>query len=251
MVFDITNTNTYNMEDKISIPLKYVTIPCSLLGSIKPRMLYLLTALYSTCHYDNNFMYTDVTIDQLSLISGESKYYIRDFFFPYLRQMETPILEDDDFHYLCSNRTVKRRNLFTLLRPTENFRIISSEILLDRSLTPDEKGYIIALYILCVNNTFRFDLNDKLLATKIGVSLNTWKKYKELLLEKGIILPYINAPEALLDVDHIDSSVLMYPHLGATTAQDLIELGQEKELTEEIRDAKEWLIRTDLFKKAS
>ena len=239
------------MEERLKFPLAYIALPNEALGTFKPRMLYLLTAMYATCKYDDKHMYTDVTTEQLSNISGISEDYIHKTFYPYVRKTMIQLIKYEGFRYVCLDRTVKRRNLFTLLKPTKNFRIISSEILLDRSLTPDEKGYIIALYILCVNNTFRFDLPDKVIATKIGVSLNTWKKYKELLLEKGIILPYINAPEALLDVDHIDSSVLMYPHLGATTAQDLIEQGIDEEVREEIRDTKEWLIRTELFKKAS
>lgn len=68
--------------------------------------------------------------------------------------------------------------------------------------------------MLCVNNTFRFDLSNSEIARRIGVSLNTWKKYRAMLEAKGVICSFGNAPSALVDLNFENSLVLNYEYLG-------------------------------------
>lgn len=64
-------------------------MPNGLLGCFKPRMLYLIAAMYSTGHYvaitDSHYR-TDVTIKQLSSISGDTLYYIEESLYPQIRK---------------------------------------------------------------------------------------------------------------------------------------------------------------------
>lgn len=72
--------------------------------------------------------------------------------------------------------------------------------------------------MLCINNTFRFELSDTAIAKSIGVSLNTWKKYKNVLVEKGVIQKFKNAPAGLLDPNFENAMVLNYEYLGYKSA---------------------------------
>lgn len=201
-----------------------MTIPNGILGYFKPRMLYLIAAMYSTGHYEdiNDSHYrTDVTIKQLSSISGDTLCYIEESLYPQIRKSNNVFIKWDGnyfSHQVTEKGYIARRNIFSLLKPTENFRIIRSGIFQDNRFTPDEKGYIIALYMLCINNTFRFELSDTAIAKSIGVSLNTWKKYKNVLVEKGVIQKFKNAPAGLLDPNFGNAMVLNYEYLGYKSA---------------------------------
>ncbi len=93
----------------------------------------------------------------------------------------------------------------------------------DNTLTPDEKGVLIALYCLCINNTFRFDLTDKCIWSKLGISKNTLKKYKKLLIEKNILQTSYKAPMALIDLNHTSATIIVYPYFGFKPYTDFIE----------------------------
>ncbi len=195
-----------------------MALPSSLLGLFKPRMLYLLAGMYATGHYDNindTYFRTDVTIQQLSSITQDTTTYIEESLYPKIRTLKSSNIKWEGVYYThTSQHRITKRNIFLLQKPTVNFRIINNGIFYDRRFTPEEKGYIIALYMLCVNNTFRFDLSNSEIARRIGVSLNTWKKFREILETKGVICSFGNAPSALVDLNFENSLVLNYEYLG-------------------------------------
>ena len=80
-----------------------------------------------------------------------------------------------------------KRNIYHLRNSSKNFRIIWAELLSDSSLTPEEKGVMIGLYCLCTNNEFRIDLSDKVIYSHLDMAKNTYKKYRDLLIEKKVI----------------------------------------------------------------
>ena len=119
-------------------------------------------------------------------------------------------------------KTIKR-NEFKLPYPNENYRVIWKHIFSDSSLTPEEKGFLIGLYCLCINNTFRYDLKDIEIAKKLGMDAKTYRKYRNALIDKNVLWSSYDAPMALTNADHLDAKVLMYPHLGHKTWLDLVE----------------------------
>ena len=88
--------------------------------------------------------------------------------------------------------------------------------------TPEEKGVMIGLYCLCVNNEFRIDLSDKLIYSHLDMAKNTYKKYRDLLIEKKVIWPSYDVPMKLVWTEHMEAKVLLYPHLGYNTWIDKV-----------------------------
>ena len=190
---------------------------------IKPRLLYLLGGLYSSCHYKLNqvdkVMETNITISQLSLLTGESPDYIKDVFYPTIKRNHQVVLNYKNYFDKVS---AFRRNLFILKVPTKPFRLYHSSIFSDLLLTPEEKGYVMALYMLCVRGTRRYDLSNDTIAKSLGVSLNTWKKYKCILESKGVLKRAGELDVELYDPIHSGTTILLYPHVGTNTECALI-----------------------------
>ena len=165
--------------------------------------------------------------------------------YPKIRAVDNSIVNWEGIYYThTSQHKIVKRNIFSLQKPTSNFRIIKSGIFNDKRFTPEEKGYIIALYMLCVNNTFRFDLSNSEIARRIGVSLNTWKKYRVILETKGVICSFGNAPSALLDLNFENSLVLNYEYLGyrsSSMIQFEAEINDRETLKEIEAAQKEWV----------
>ena len=154
----------------------YTIIPIEACRYFNPKQLYLLAGLYINAHYQrgSNYMTTDTTFSQLSELTGVNTDYIKDSFIPKLKE-----LEDKGYRVetIQQQREI-RRNIYYLPNPTKNFRIIWAELFSDSSLTPEEKGVMIGLYCLCVNNEFRIDLSDKLIYSHLDMAKNTYKKYR-------------------------------------------------------------------------
>lgn len=106
-----------------------------------------------------------------------------------------------------------KRNIYHLPNPPENFRIIWAELFSDSSLSPEEKGVIIGLYCLCVNNEFRLGMSDKAIYSQLDMVKNTYKKYRDLLIEKKVIWSSYDVPMVLTWSEHMEAKVLLYPHL--------------------------------------
>lgn len=163
-------------------------------------------------------MTTDTTFSQLAALTGVSIYYIKESFVPRLKE-----LEDKGYRVetIQSQREIKR-NIYHLPNSSKNFRIIWAELFSDSSLTPEEKGVMIGLYCLCTNNEFRIDLSDKVIYSHLDMAKNTYKKYRDLLIEKKVIWSSYDVPMALTWSEHMDAKIILYPHLGYNTWIDKV-----------------------------
>ena len=198
----------------------YTIIPIEACRYFNPKQLYLLAGLYINAHYQrgSNYMTTDTTFSQLSELTGVNTDYIKDSFIPKLKE-----LEDKGYRVetIQQQREI-RRNIDYLPNPTKNFRSIWAELFSDSSLNPEEKGVMIGLYCLCVNNEFRIDLSDKLIYSHLDIAKNTYKKYRDLLIEKKVIWSSYDVPMKLVWTEHMEAKVLLYPHLGYNTWIDKV-----------------------------
>ena len=198
----------------------YTIIPIEACRYFNPKQLYLLAGLYINAHYQrgSNYMTTDTTFSQLSELTGVNTDYIKDSFIPKLKE-----LEDKGYRVetIQQQREI-RRNIYYLPNHTKNFRIIWEELFSDSSLNPEEKGVMIGLYCLCVNNEFRIDLSDKLIYSHLDIAKNAYKKYRDLLIEKKVIWSSYDVPMKLVWTKHMEAKVLLYPHLGYNTWIDKV-----------------------------
>ena len=190
----------------------YTIIPIEACRYFNPKQLYLLAGLYINAHYQrgSNYMTTDTTFSQLSELTGVNTDYIKDSFIPKLKE-----LEDKGYRVetIQQQREI-RRNIYYLPNPTKNFRIIWAELFSDSSLNPED--------CLCVNNEFRIDLSDKLIYSHLDIAKNTYKKYRDLLIEKKVIWSSYDVPMKLVWTEHMEAKVLLYPHLGYNTWIDKV-----------------------------
>lgn len=207
------------MEEIKLYTIKYYSrIPNETIKFFKLKDLYLLAGLYNSAHYVyySNICTTDITIKQLSDLTGVSQRYIGDYFLPKFRGSS---------YGKCSTKQLGyriKRNFFELPYPNENYRVMWGSIFSDKTLSPEEKGFLIGLYCLSINNTFRYDLSDAEIAKKLGLDAKTYRKYRNILIEKGVIWSSYDAPMALTNIEHLEAKVLIYPHLGYKTWIDLV-----------------------------
>ena len=208
-----------NIRNLIVATKDYTPFPIAAIGLFKPKDLYLLAGMYLSSHYQRNssILHTDITISQLSSLTGVQSEYISESYYPRLKR-------SGFISYKCVQEQPNvRRNHFYLPFHEQNFRFIRKELFFDRTLSPEEKGVMIGLYCLCLNNTFRYGLSDQRVWETLGLSKNTFKKYRNSLIDKNILWSSYDVPMALADVEHLRAKVLMYPHLGHKTWLDLVE----------------------------
>lgn len=187
----------------------YTIIPVEACKYFTPRQLYLLAGLYINAHYESgrSYMTTNTTYNQLSVLTGVSIDYIKDSFIPKLKERE---LTDKGYRVETTQVDyMTKRNTYYLPNPEKNFRIIWAELFSDSSLSPEEKGVMIGLYCLCINNEFRIDLPDKEICTQLAISKNTYIKYKNLLVEKKVIWSSYDVPMQLAWYEHMKSKVIL------------------------------------------
>lgn len=166
-----------------SIRMKLYTLIPNEAGKIfKPEDLYTVTCMYLTAKDDYT---TDSTREQLSQITGLSFAYIKDKFLPRLRS--TKFCKIEEYTEFPDSQT-KKRNKYILPQPVINYRIISKEVLEDANLTPREKGIMIGLSSLTVNNSFNIGFSKSEIAKRLNLSRNSYLKYEKSLIEKGYIL---------------------------------------------------------------
>ena len=122
--------------DLIVAKKDYTPFPISAIGLFKPRDLYLLAGMYLSSSYQKNsdVLHTDITISQLSSLTGVSEEYISNYFYPKLKRSGFVA------HRCIQEQPLVKRNHFYLPNPTENFRFIRKEFFFDRSISPEEKG---------------------------------------------------------------------------------------------------------------
>ena len=207
------------LQNLIAARKDYTPFPINATGLFKPKDLYLLAGVYlsSEYHSDASYLYTNTTVHQLSVLTGVSEDYISNNFYPRLKR-------SGFIRYRCiQEQPLVKRNHFYLPNPTQNFRFIRKELFLDRAISPEEKGIMIGLYGLCLNGTFRYDLSDQRVWESLGISKNTFKKYRNSLIDKKVIWTSYDAPMFFTYAEHLSAKVLMYPHLGYKTWIDLVE----------------------------
>lgn len=162
--------------------MKNFTIIPNEAGSIfKPTDLYTLTCMYLTT---NNNYCTDITREQLAKITGLSFSYIKDKFLPRLKQSNFCTIET------YKETPTKSRNIYKLSEPKINYKIVQKGVIEDSNLTPQEKGFLIALHTTSFNNSYDCGLSENTIIKKINTSKNTYYKYKNILLHKGYIFLY-------------------------------------------------------------
>ena len=188
----------------------YTILPISAVKLFKPKDLYILTGMYLSAYSSRSSgdtISTDITQRQLSELTRVDEEYIRKRFMPRLKGSGFCKIKCSQIGYTT------KRNTYWLPNPKSNFRIIRSELFKDRELSAEEKGVLIGLYCNCVNDTYRFDLSDVQMAERFGISRGTYLKYKKSLLTKGIICTG-EEHSNLLDPEHPNAPLLIYPHLG-------------------------------------
>ena len=159
----------------------FTIIPNEAGGIFSPRDLYTLTCLYLTAKDDYT---TDSTREQLAQITGLSFAYIKDKFLPRLRESEFCEIEG---YTEITDSQIRKRNKYILPKPVTHYRIISKEILEDTNLTYTEKGIMIGLYSLTVNNSFNIGFSKNEITKRLKLSRNSYLKYEKSLIEKGYI----------------------------------------------------------------
>ena len=132
-------------------------------------------------------MTTDTTFSQLSELTGVNTDYIKDSFIPKLKE-----LEDKGYRVetIQQQREI-RRNIYYLPNPTKNFRIIWAELFSDSSLTPEEKGVLLAMQQYTSTNDGQFAITTKTnkeLAAKMDISTKVLTRVFRQLEDKGILI---------------------------------------------------------------
>ena len=77
-----------NIRNLIVVTKDYTPFPIAAIGLFKPKDLYLLAGMYLSSHYqrNSNILYTDITIHQLSSLTGVQNEYISESYYPRLKK---------------------------------------------------------------------------------------------------------------------------------------------------------------------
>lgn len=183
----------------------FTILPNGISAKFSPNDLYTLTGMYLTANKD---YVTDSTYDQIAKLTGQSKGYIKDSFMPRLNGNKYCSIES----YIKDGL---RRKKYNLLKPSKNFRIIKKEVLTDCTLSSEEKGFIIALYCNCVNNSFNLSLSSwEFWKSRLKVAKSTFYKLKKALIGKNYLRQLAYMPMNSESGNHPDDYMLCVPWLG-------------------------------------
>lgn len=202
----------------------YTIIPNYASEKFSPNDLYTITGIYLTA---NDRYITDSTYEQIASFTGQSLSYIKDYFIPRLKDTEfcTQIQP-----FTMGNLKRKR---YYLPKPTENFRIIKKEVLTDTNITSEEKGFTIALYCNCVNNSFNLSLSSwKFWEFKIKVAKSTFYKLKKSLVSRGYLRKLEDVPENPDSGNHSEDYMLCVPWLGDVSYIEWLHQYEDNDITE-------------------
>ena len=202
----------------------YTIIPNYASEKFSPNDLYTITGIYLTA---NDRDITDSTYEQIASFTGQSLSYIKDYFIPRLKDTEfcTQIQP-----FTMGNLKRKR---YYLPKPTENFRIIKKEVLTDTNITSEEKGFTIALYCNCVNNSFNLSLSSwKFWESKIKVAKSTFYKLKKSLVSRGYLRKLEDVPENPDSGNHSEDYMLCVPWLGDVSYIEWLHQYEDNDITE-------------------
>ena len=202
----------------------YTIIPNYASEKFSPNDLYTITGIYLSA---NDRYITDSTYEQIASFTGQSLSYIKDYFIPRLKDTEfcTQIQP-----FTMGNLKRKR---YYLPKPTENFRIIKKEVLTDTNITSEEKGFTIALYCNCVNNSFNLSLSSwKFWESKIKVAKSTFYKLKKSLVSRGYLRKLEDVPENPDSGNHSEDYMLCVPWLGDVSYIEWLHQYEDNDITE-------------------
>lgn len=162
--------------------------------------------MFFTAHSNNR---TDITYNQLQLITSQSEDYIKKGFSKRLKSSHFCKIQ-----YVYDFLNKKTRKTYIIPVVTENFRIIRKGLFDDPNLTSVEKGFIIGLYCNCVNDSFSLGLSVNELLGKLKVKKTHFYKLRKSLLQKGYITKNEDMPEYFRRDDFLDDYMLTCPWLG-------------------------------------
>ena len=193
----------------------YTILPNDVSKHFSPNDIYTIIGLYFTAHSDYT---TDATYKQLQSLTGQSEDYIKKGFVKRLIKSNFCNIES----YFDLKDKITRRNKYTLPAPKNNFRIIQSEIFEDNNLTSEEKGFIIALYCNCVNDTFNIGLLPKDIVSKLKISKASFYMLRSSLIKKGYMSKIKHMPVFIRSEDFPDDYMLTCDWLGYESYKDWI-----------------------------
>lgn len=188
----------------------YTVIPIEAAEKLSLNDLYVFTVLSLTAHDDNA---TDVTYEQLAELTGKSLGYIKDHFAKRLKNSGLCSIEEFSW-------AGKRRKKYTLPIVRAQFRIILRDVIEDKRLTSEEKGFMIALYCIGFNNSFNMGLSATQAIKRLGISRTAYYKHLKSLQEKGYIGHAGDYPQNPQFEDYPDSLMLTCDWLGHQNYKD-------------------------------
>lgn len=130
--------------------------------------------------------YTDTTFKQLMIFTGDTSEETLKDFSKRLRESELIKVETVKETCVIKNSPVNR-NHYYIPEYKENFRIIHKDII-DCELSMENKGFLIGLFVNCLNNTKICKFTIIKIAEKLGLHRETTSKYLKRLIELGYIL---------------------------------------------------------------
>lgn len=154
----------------------FTKIPTNISEKLNFEDVYRFTCLFLTPTPKG---YTDSTFEQIKELTKDNSVNT-------VRNFISRLKDSDIIRILPFTFNGYRRNQY-YLSEYPNFRMISKDIL-NLELDNKYKGFLIALFGNCLNNTKVCNLKYQDLADKMSTSLSTVKRYVKLLTELGLII---------------------------------------------------------------
>lgn len=163
--------------------MKNYTLVPNNIGTLNFLDVYRFTCLSFTPRKNG---YTDSTFKQIAeLTKDKSTENIKDF----VERLKLTNLLNIETVYdkSIADGTLVKRNRYNFPAYKMNYRMITSSILDVEDLDGSQKGFMISLFTLCLNNTKICKFSQVKIAELFGVHRNTVTKYIKELIELGYI----------------------------------------------------------------
>lgn len=163
----------------------YTTIPIEV-NKLNIPDIYRFTCLSFT--KDTRKEYTDSTFEQIKELTKDNSTETVKNFVDRLRKSELITIDTDKTTKTTIDGVVKiiSRNHYNIPNYQVNFRMIHSSFL-EVDLSIYEKGFLIGMFTLCLNNTKNCQLKQKDIAEKLNIGKSTVSEYLKSLTSKGYI----------------------------------------------------------------
>ena len=198
------------------LPMKTYTIIPNNISKLNLADIYRFTCLSFQPHKNG---YTDTTFKQLMLLTKDKSEETLKDFIKRLREAELIKIETVKEH--CTNKSsVVNRNHYYFPLYTENFRMIHKDII-DCDLTMEDKGFLIGLFVNCINNSKDCKFTIVKIAKVLDLNRKTAAKYLKKLIELGYILKVKGGYELKVDwllvSDKRERLIQKYKDMGLDT----------------------------------